>query len=124
MVWDKIANAPRVWNTDTVAYEKSEIQVALTGTYPLILADGKKIECKPVWQLIADNAKEWTPEKTAEITWLPADMIRETAIMYATLKPASTEWGVAMSQQTRCYATNQVIFHLWAMTGNLDVFGG
>jgi len=123
-VWDKVTHAPQVWNTDTLSYERPETQGALTGTYTLISPEGRKIECKPVWQLIVDNAKEWTLEKAAEITWLPADQIREGALMYAATKPASMEWGVAMSQQTRCYATNQAIFHLWAMTGNLDVPGG
>ena len=124
VIWDTVTQSPQVWNTDTVAFEKSGIHVALTGTYTITCIDGKKVQCKPVWQMIMDNVREWTPEKAAEVTWLPADQIRETAILYATTKPASMEWGVALSQQTRCYATNQALFHLWAMTGNLDIPGG
>jgi anaerobic selenocysteine-containing dehydrogenase len=124
MVWDTVINAPQVWNTETASYEKAGLQAALTGTYTIRLAGGKEVECKPVWQLMIDNVKEWTAEKAAEVTWLPVDKIRESAMIYATTKPASMEWGVAMSQQTRCYATNQAIFHLWAITGNLDIPGG
>jgi anaerobic selenocysteine-containing dehydrogenase len=124
VVWDRTTHSPQIWRTDAVTYERPDIQTALTGTYAVPLADGEKVECKPVWQLMIDHASEWTPEKAAEVIWLPADKIREGAMLYATTKPASMEWGVAMSQQTRCYATNQAIFHLWAMTGNLDVPGG
>ena len=124
MVWDKTSNSVQIWNTKTVSYDKPNIDAALTGTYKVTLADGKKVDCKPVWQLIIDNTKEWTPEKAAKVTWLPADKIRESAIMYATNRPACIEWGVAMSQNTRCTATNQAILQLKAITGNIDVLGG
>lgn len=124
VVWDTVTNSPQVWNAETVSFEKAGVEPALTGTYVIPLSDGKKVECNPVWQLMIDNVKEWTAEKTAEVTWLPPDKIRESAKMYATNKPASIEWGVSMSQQTRCTATNQAILHLKTITGNLDIPGG
>jgi thiosulfate reductase/polysulfide reductase chain A len=38
-------------------------------------------------------ALQWTPEKVEEMTWCPADRIREAARMYATIKPAVLEFG-------------------------------
>ena len=124
MVWDAAGNAPQAWNSDTVAYELPAVKPALTGVYNVTLADGKVIECKTVWQLITDNVKEWTAEKAAGITWIPAETIEDSARMYATAKPACIEWGVPMSQTTRSTATNQAILHLEAITGNADVRGG
>jgi len=124
MVWDTASKAPQVWNSDTVSYDLTGIKAALNGTYNVTLADGNVAECMTVWQLITENVKEWTPEKTAEITWLPVDKITESARMYATTKPASIEWGVSMSQCTRSTATNQAILQLQAITGDIDIRGG
>ena len=37
---------------------------------------------------LKEYVQPWTPEKAAEITWLSADMIRETARVYATNQPS------------------------------------
>jgi anaerobic selenocysteine-containing dehydrogenase len=124
MVWDVANQVPKVWNSDTVSFESSDVKVALTGTYSITLADGKEVECKTVWQLITDNVKEWTAEKASEITWIPADKIKESARMYAKTRPACIEWGVPMSQCTRSTATNQAIVQLESITGNIDACGG
>ena len=38
-------------------------------------------------------ALQYTPEKVEEITWVPADRIRQAARWYATIKPAVLEFG-------------------------------
>ncbi|MDP2916820.1 MAG: molybdopterin-dependent oxidoreductase [Dehalococcoidia bacterium] len=124
VAWDTLTRAPRVWNTAIVSYELPDVNPALNGEYDVKLADGKVVKCKTVWQLITDNVKEWTPEKTSKITWVPAQKLLESARLYATSKPASIEWGVSMSHCTRSTATNQAILQLQAITGNLDVRGG
>jgi anaerobic selenocysteine-containing dehydrogenase len=43
------------------------------------------------------QVKDYTPEKVAEITWVPADLIREAARMYAKAKPAALQWGTPSS---------------------------
>lgn len=124
MVWDTISNSPQAWDTDKVSYESPKIKVSLEGKYDVVLHNGKKVECKTVWQLMLDTVKEWTPEKTSEVTWVPVNKIVESARMYATNRPACIEWGVAMSQCTRSTATNQAILQLQVITGNIDVRGG
>ncbi|MFC1971384.1 molybdopterin-dependent oxidoreductase [Chloroflexota bacterium] len=124
MVWDTASQAPQVWNTDTVSHDLPGVKPALEGTYEVTMADGKSIECKTVWQLIKDNVREWTPEKAAEITWVPAKKIRDSALMYAKTCPACIEWGVALSQCTRSTATNQAVLQLESITGNIDTRGG
>ncbi len=95
MVWDKVSQAPRVWNSDSVSYEEPTVKAALTGEYTVTLEKGETVKCKTVWQLITDNVREWTPERASEVTWLEADKIRESARLYAMSKPACIEWGVA-----------------------------
>jgi len=124
MVWDILTGDVQPWNSELVGYEKSAIKPALTGAYEVVLYNGKVVECRTVWQLIEDNLAEWTPEKASEITWVPAEKIRDSARMYATNRPACIEWGVPMSQCTRSTATNQAILQLECITGNIDVLGG
>jgi len=97
---------------------------ALAGSYGILLKNGSEVECRPVWQVLQDNVREWTPEKTAKVTWISSEKIRESARMYAGSGAACIEWGVSMSQCSRSTATNQAILHLKAITGNMDIPGG
>lgn len=71
-------------------------------------------------------AAEWTPERTSEITGVPADLIVEAARMYAANSPARLTFGVSTSQigegAARSALLGQAI--LRAISGNLDVLGG
>ncbi len=73
------------------------------------------------------RASEYTPERVAEITWIPAGQIRESARVYATHSPAilnCVNWGVAADQigpnGTRA---EQARICLSAITGSLAVQG-
>jgi len=81
------------------------------------------------WCVGFDELKEkvssMTPEKAEEITWVPAEKIREAARSYATLQPAYLIWGIALSQQGR--ATTSIAYYhkaLIALTGNVDTPNG
>ena len=121
--WEQAGSLPQAWDHQRHS-EFENAAPSLFGSYNVVLKDGRQVECRPVWQVLKDNVSEWTPEKTAQVTWLTAEKIRESARMYADSGPASIEWGVSMSQCSRSTATNQAIMHLKAVTGNLDIPGG
>ena len=73
---------------------------------------------------LKEHVQEWTPEKTSEVTWVPAEQIIEAARMYAAAKPAAVQWGLAIDQQVSGMEAGMAINDLVAMTGNLDVPGG
>jgi len=68
--------------------------------------------------------KEYTPEKTASITWVPENVILEMARMYANAKPACISPRNALDQHTNTSAAIRAVNALMAVTGNLDVKGG
>ncbi|MBP2650471.1 MAG: putative molybdopterin oxidoreductase, associated with bss3 [Firmicutes bacterium] len=70
------------------------------------------------------RAAEYTPQKVAEITWIPEEDIIESARMYALAKPAAIQWGVPIDKCPEGSTVAQAITHLWCLTGNLDVPGG
>ena len=64
--------------------------------------------------------RPYTPEKVSEITWVSSEMIVETARTYATLKPATLDFGVGLDQHTNTFQTLRGISCLKAITGNVD----
>jgi thiosulfate reductase/polysulfide reductase chain A len=72
------------------------------------------------------RASEYTPEKVAGITWIPAEKIRESARMYAMNSPATfCFFGVAPDQiGLNGLRVEQAKVCLRAITGNLRVEGG
>lgn len=81
------------------------------------------------WCIGFDRLKEvvapFTLERTAEITWVPAEKIAEAARMFATVKPGLIPFGLGIAELGK--ATTSAAFgqcYLRAITGNLDVEGG
>lgn len=73
---------------------------------------------------LANRVAEMPPERAAQITGVPAEEICEAARAYATAKPASIAWGLAIDQTVNGAQAGHCILCLMAITGNLDVPGG
>lgn len=73
---------------------------------------------------LRERVREYTPERIAEITWIPADKIRQAARLYATKKPATLHHRVAIEHNTNSVQTCRALSILIALTGNIDVKGG
>ena len=73
---------------------------------------------------VAERAREYSPEKVAEVTWIPADKIREATRMYATTKPAVIWTEMGVEQLPNCIEALHARYILTAITGNLDIRGG
>ena len=72
----------------------------------------------------ADMVQEYTPERTEELTWVPAKDMIGAARMYATSKPASIFQGNCLDGVENGFYACRAIQALIAITGNLDVRGG
>ena len=72
----------------------------------------------------ASHVRQFSPEKISEITWVPPDIIRETARMYATSKPAVIQWGNPLEHNIHTFDTVRALICLMAICGNLDIPGG
>jgi anaerobic selenocysteine-containing dehydrogenase len=73
---------------------------------------------------LRDHVRSFTPERVAEITWIPADLIRKAATLYATTKPAAFHHRVAVEHNINSSQTLRAFNILIALTGNIDVKGG
>lgn len=112
----------RVWDEEKGAPVPPDgcARPALAGRYTV---DG--VSVRPAWELFKERVSEYSPERVAEITWVPAEKIREAARLFATTKPAVIQWGNALDHQgVNNTQTMQAATLLMAITGNLDVPGG
>ncbi|PLX39727.1 MAG: molybdopterin oxidoreductase [Deltaproteobacteria bacterium] len=74
---------------------------------------------------LAKSVGPFTPEWAEEITWVPAEKIRELARMFATTKGASIYQGTCTQDQTAGGTQNSRAFSvLQIITGNINVPGG
>jgi molybdopterin-containing oxidoreductase family molybdopterin binding subunit len=112
MVWDE--NARQARRADTPG-----VQPALLGSHKI---DGTA--CTTAYQLLIDESLSYTPERTAEITGVPADVIRQLALDYGTVKPAAIKKGWGMGRTFHAHHVERLIMTLAAMTGNMGVPGG
>ncbi len=127
LVWDEISGELRYFDADSGEWEVEppQIKPALLGTYTVTLKDGREVEAKPVFQLLADRAAEYTPEKAEEITWVPAEKIREAARVYAS-QPGNggIHYMLGVEQSANCSQNIRSLCILVGITGNVDTPGG
>jgi len=73
---------------------------------------------------LVERAIDYSPEKMAEVTWIPPEKIREAARVYATNKPSVSVNGMGLEHLQDCMEGIQARFILAAITGNIDIKGG
>jgi len=70
------------------------------------------------------HVQSYTPEKVAEITWVDADTIRETARFFTSNKPACIILGNGIEHNVNSFQTSRAVSILRAITGNIGIPGG
>jgi anaerobic selenocysteine-containing dehydrogenase len=73
---------------------------------------------------LARHVKHYNPETVATITWVPPDLIRQAARLYAAAKPAALQWGNAIEHDIHAFDATRSLVCLMAVCGNLEVPGG
>jgi len=68
--------------------------------------------------------EKYTPEKVAEITEVPADMVREIARTYAKNKPGAIIYAMGITQHTTGVDNVKSVANLAMLCGNLGIAGG
>ena len=73
---------------------------------------------------LKERVRQYNLQKVAEITWVPAQKIRQAAEWYATLKPGVTSHGMGIEHIRNSIETLHAHFILSALCGNIDEKGG
>ncbi len=105
------------------------IDPALFGEFEVKLKNGNSVKATPVFQLLAERAAEFTPEKAEKITNVPAEKIELAAETYATrTDPRHGNGGIqymlGIEHGGNCIQNIRAIALLVGITGNFDGPGG
>ncbi|RLC59511.1 MAG: ethylbenzene dehydrogenase [Chloroflexi bacterium] len=76
-VWDTVSDSLTESPLETL--DLGEIDPALTGAYTAELADGQRVEVLPVFELLKDRLKDYTPEKAQAMCDVHPDTTRMLA---------------------------------------------
>jgi nitrate reductase alpha subunit len=123
--WDRAANAPRATTRDMVGKNSDIGDCLLEGAVAVTLADGKKVRCRPVFDLVKEYAAHFTPQTTEEITWAPAAAVEALARDIAK-EPGTTLFAIGMGPNQFFNNDNKDrdLFLFAALTGNVGRIGG
>jgi anaerobic selenocysteine-containing dehydrogenase len=95
------------WVADLSPFDP-EIDPALFGEFEITLKDGRTSKVRPVFDLYAERAAEYAPDKAAEITGIPAEKIEAAALAFATRKDPRIPNGGIQMQLGLEHATNAI----------------
>jgi anaerobic selenocysteine-containing dehydrogenase len=73
---------------------------------------------------LRERAKQYPPDKVAEITWVPAERIVEAARTFAANRPAVAMEGMGAAHQYNAHSVIHACHIITALTGSIDVPGG
>jgi nitrate reductase / nitrite oxidoreductase, alpha subunit len=123
--WSRSANAPRRLTRDMVGRNSGITDPLLEGSVEVTLADGKKVRCRPVFDLVHEYAAHFDPKTVEELTWAPAAAVEELARHFAR-DPGTTLFAIGMGPNQFFNNDNKDrdIFLLAALTGNVGRVGG
>ncbi len=123
--WDRKANAPRPVTRDQVGAHSNVADPLLEGSVEVTLQDGKKVRCRPVFDLVSEYAAHFDPKTTSELTWAPEGAIVELARHFAKA-PGTTLFAIGMGPNQFFNNDNKDrdLLLLAALTGNLGKMTG
>ena len=76
------------------------------------------------FEKLTEHVRQYTPERMAEVTWVPAEGIRKIARVFASSRPACNVPGTTPVEQHRNgFQGNRALAILQTITGNVDVPG-
>ncbi len=123
--WDRTSNSPKKLTRDMVGKYSIITDPLLEGSVEVTLADGKKVRCRPVFDLVKEYAAHFDPKTVEELTWAPASAVGNLARQFAR-EPGTTLFAIGMGPNQFFNNDNKDrdIFLLAALTGNVGKVGG
>lgn len=127
VAWDSAQSAPAVITRDHVGkfFAERGIDPALEGSFTVKTVEGKEIAVRPVFDLIKEYLKEFTPPKVAEMSWAPSEAIVNLARQIAANKASTLlSHGMGPNHFFNADLKDRALFLVAALTNNIGHFGG
>jgi len=124
VVWDEITNQPVIYDPASGSFERDDVRPALFGEKTVRDKGGGEIACQTALQALAKLASRYAPERSEEITWVPATMVWKAAHLLAHNRPVSMYMWNGLGQHTNATQTSRAIGALYGLLGDFDGPGG
>ncbi len=123
--WDKATNQPKPLTRDQVGKFSPVSNPLLEGAVEVTLHDGKKVRCRPVFDVLREYLAHFDPKTVEELTWAPAKAVESLARDIAK-NPGTTLFAIGMGPNQFFNNDNKDrgIFLLAALTGNVGRLTG
>ncbi len=122
--WDENAKRPVVYDPASGLYDEPSALLALSGERRITTPDGETLICEPAFARLAALAGRFAPEKSAAITWIASEKVRQAARLLAANRPVSMFMHNGVGQHTNATQTSRAIATLYALLGDFDATGG
>ena len=135
-MWDEVTNnivqAPgtgrgdKPFGRDRRKYgtlDLGDIQPSLEGRWIVNTLDGE-VEVTTVFELLKEECKNYTPEKSSKITGVNAEVIRKTARIFANAQPGMIYAGYAACKWLHGDLLQRAMLLMLALTGSTGKEGG
>jgi len=99
-------------------------ELALRGAIDVELAGGRRVACRPVFDLLAELAARFPPPVAAEITGVPAALIHDAVRLMVEHRPVSHHAWNGIVLHTNATQTARAIEVFYALLGDWDRPGG
>jgi len=123
--WDRRPAGPRAISRDECGARSSVVDPQLEGSVEVTLADGRRVRCRPVFDLVREYVAHLDPKTTEELTWAPAAAV-ESLARHLAAAPGTTLFATGMGPNQFFNNDNKDrgVFLLAALTGNVGRIGG
>ena len=123
VAWNEVTARPVVYDPASGLYEGNTGELALFGSFPISTLEGTVV-CRPVFDLTADNCRQYPPDRVAAICGLDASQVESAASMLWHARPVAYYAWSGVEMQTNATQIARAIAQLYALTGSLDAPGG
>ncbi len=123
--WDRAAGVPRALTRDDVGKHSNVRDPLLEGAIEVQLADGSKVRCRPVFDLVREYVAHFDPKTVEELTWAPAVAVEKLA-RHLAAAPGTTLFAIGMGPNQFFNSDNKdrATFLLASLTGNVGKIAG
>jgi anaerobic selenocysteine-containing dehydrogenase/ferredoxin-NADP reductase len=123
VVWDTKTNAAALYDPMR-AFDPARAEcAALDGQYWLTV-DGLSVACRPAFALYRDQLEDFTPDRAARLTGVPAENIRAFSDEIARAKSLCYYGWTGIGQHGHASQIDRAIATLFALKGQYDAPGG
>lgn len=116
VAWDEAAGKARAVRRGE---DTGDAALALLGTHAI-----GRLSCKTAFQHYADACRRYPPDTVAELAWVPAEQVVETARLVWESRPVSYYAWSGVGMHTNATQTDRAIALFYALTGSYDAPGG